>query len=251
LLASLLVAVMGLRHALLLSVVPGLLAALSITLAAHHARTTLAEPVARRTLRLNLSELRRAGLARALAPVALFELGNLATTLLILRATTLLHDGSRSLTAATSLAVLMYAAHNGAAALAALAGGQLADRVTARTVFTAGAGLYVVAYATFAWEQHHWAPLLAAFLLSGAGIGLAETAESTVVAYLLPERLRSNGFGVLGLTQSIGDLGATLVVGVLWATVSPTVAFAYAACWMTGSVLTSVMLRPRAARTAG
>src|SRR6266545_364974 len=47
----------------------------------------------------------------------------------------------------------------------------------------------------------------------------AWTARDT--ALMLPDRLRGNGFGVLGLVQSIGDLGATLVVGILWAAVSP------------------------------
>jgi MFS family permease len=194
---------------------------------------------------LNIGELRAAGLARALAPATLFELGNLATTLLILRATNLLHADGRSLTAATSVAILLYAAHNGAATFASLGGGQLADRVSARAVFAAGAGVYVLGYALFAWQQHRWPILAIGFLLCGLGIGCAETAESTVVAQLLPDRLRSNGFGVLGLVQSFGDLGATLVAGVLWSVFSATVAFLYAAAWMALSVAASGWLRPR------
>ena len=125
--------------------------------------------------------------------MAFFELGNLATTLLILRATDLLHTDARSLTAATSLAILLYAAHNAVAALAALAGGHLADRAGPRLVFAAGAGGYVLAYATFAVDQHAWPVLLAGFALAGIGIGFAETAESTVIALTLPDRLRGNG----------------------------------------------------------
>jgi hypothetical protein len=45
--------------------------------------------------RLELRSLRRAGLFRPLLPVALFELGNITTTLLILRATQLLKHGGR------------------------------------------------------------------------------------------------------------------------------------------------------------
>lgn len=78
-----------------------------------------------------------AGLPRVLTPVALFELGNLATTPLILRATNLLQNGggqgqARGLTAATSLASLLYAGHNAAASLAALGGGRVADRLGPR-----------------------------------------------------------------------------------------------------------------------
>jgi MFS family permease len=245
LLASVLVAVVGIRHVILLAIIPGVFAAFSITIAARQARTTLTAVEGRRTLTLNIVELGRAGLARALTPAALFELGNLATTLLILRATNLLHADGRSLTLATSVAILLYAAHNGAATVASLGGGQLADRLSARGVFAAGAGVYVLGYALFAWQQHRWPILLIGFLLCGLGIGFAETAESTVVAQLLPEHLRSNGFGVLGLVQAFGDLGATLVAGILWAVFSPTVAFGYATTWMALSLAASGWLRPR------
>lgn len=65
---------------------------------------------------------------RALLPVALFEFGNIAATLLILRAAQLFASPVRSLTAATSLAILVYACHNIAAALASLMAGRWFDR---------------------------------------------------------------------------------------------------------------------------
>ena len=245
LLAAALVGVVGIRHTILLAFLPGIFAAWAITVAAREARRTVAPAQGRRTLSFNLRELRQAGLARALAPVALFEVGNMATTLLILRATDLLHAQGRGLAAATSAAILLYAAHNGAAALAALGGGQLADRTGPRTVFAAGCACYIAAYAVFAWDQHAVPVLLGAFLLAGVGIGLAETAESTVVALLLPDRLRGNGYGVLGLVQSVGGLGASVVVGVLWAAVSPTLAFGYAASWMVAALLATTLIRRR------
>lgn len=244
LLASGLVGVLGVRHAILIAFVPGALAAVAITVAAREAKRVVGSEIGKRTLSLNLRELRRAGLARVLAPVALFELGNVATTLLILRATGLLHSSGRSLTAATSLAILLYVGHNAAATATALVGGQLADRMSARGVFAAGGVVYVGGYLIFAVGSHAWPVLLAAFLLAGVGIGFAETAESTVVARGLPDRLRSNGFGVLGLTQALGDLGSTVVAGVLWSLVSPTLAFCYLAAWMFASVLASGLFRP-------
>ncbi len=247
LLAAALVGVLGIRHAMLLAFIPGILAAAAITIAAREARHTVTSPVGRRTLSLNLGELRSAGLARALAPAALFELGNMATTLLILRATDLLDAEGRSLAAATSIAILLYAAHNAAAMIAALAGGYIIDRVNARVVLGAGAAVYVLAYAAFAWDQHAWPVLLAGFVLAGFGIGCAETAESTIVALALPDRLRGNGYGVLGLVQSVGDLGASLVAGLIWALVSPTAAFCYAAAWMGAAVVTATATRRRPA----
>lgn len=247
LVASALVGVLGIRHLMLLAFIPGLLAAAAITVAAREARRTVANESARRTLTFNLGELRRAGFARTLAPVALFELGNVATTLLILRSTDLLHSQGRSLATATSIAILLYAAHNGAAMLAAIGAGHAVDRLNARVVFGVGAGVYVVAYGVFAWNQHAWPVLLVGFVLAGLGIGCAETAETSMVAFALPDALRGNGYGVLGLVQSLGDLGASLVAGVIWAAVSATVAFGYAAAWMIGAVVVTALVKGHSA----
>ncbi len=81
------------------------------------------------------------GSAQALTPAALFELGNLATTLLILRATNLLHVDGRSLTSATAAAILLYAVHNAAATVSAIFGGHLADRFSPRIVFGEDEGI--------------------------------------------------------------------------------------------------------------
>ncbi|MCR6491564.1 MFS transporter [Cellulomonas sp. P24] len=246
LLAAALVGVLGVRHVILLAFVPSVFAVLGISVAAREARRTLRVPERRRALTFNLRELRQAGLVRAFVPVALFELGNVATTLLLLRATDLLRVDGRSAAAATSLAIVLYAAHNGAATFAALGGGRLIDRVGPRLVFAGGTAVYVLAYLGFAWEQHSWGVLLGAFVLAGVGIGFAETAESTMVAVMLPDHLRGNGYGVLGLVQSAGDLGASLVVGVIWATVAPGLAFGYAAAWMVASLVAVVLVARRA-----
>lgn len=243
--ASILVAVVGVRHAMVFSIVPGVLAAAAILIAAREAKRSLGEPAGRRTLTLNLRELREVGFARTLTPVAMFELGNIATTLLILRATDLLQSDSRDLTAATSLAILLYVAHNAAATVCSLAAGQLSDRIGPRLVFAGSGVVYVAGYLVFAAGPHTWPLLLLGFVLAGLGIGAAETAESTAVATTLPEDLRGNGFGVLGLVQAFGDMGSTVVAGILWSLISPMVALGYVAAWMFASVLASPLLKPR------
>lgn len=231
LLAAGLVTWIGVRHSIYFAVIPGSFAAIAITVAAAEARKQRRAPQRRRA-RLELRALHEAGVLRPLLPIAMFELGNVATTLLILRATTLLHHGHRSITSATAAAVIVYAAHNLFAAGVAYGGGHWLDRGSARRVFASGAALYVLAYAGFAFAPHSWPPLLLAFVLAGSGIGLAETAESTLFARLLPDHLRGSGFGVLGSVQSVGDFASSAAVGLLWAVVSPTVAFLYAAGWM-------------------
>lgn len=140
----------------MLSFFPGILAAVAITIAAREARRTLTNAPGRTTLRLNLAALRKAGILRTLTPVALFEFGNLATTLLILRVTDLLVTSGRDLTAATAVAILLYTAHNAAATIMSLVGGQLADRIGPRTVFTAGAAVYIAAYIILAIGPTSW-----------------------------------------------------------------------------------------------
>lgn len=247
LLGAALLSLVGIRTALYLSAIPGLFAALAITYAARQARRAVAAPSGRRNLSLNLRALRDAGLLRALAPAATFELGNLAATLLILRATQLLHTGGRDITAATTLAVLLYAAHNGAAMIAAFIGGHWIDRTNPARVFAAAAALYVAGYAIFAAGPHAWPLLLAGFLLAGVGIGFAETTESTLVGRTTPTHLRGSAFGLLGLTQALGDLGSTAVAGLLWALISPAAGFSYATAWML--ITLAVLTATRATRT--
>lgn len=153
----------------------------------------------------------------------------------------MLTHGGRSAAAATSLAILIYAAHNAVGALVAFAGGHWIDRAGPRVVLLTGAVCYVVAYAGFAYGGHAWLPLLIAFSLAGSGIGLAETAQSTLVARLLPDDLRGSGFGVLGGIRLIGDFCSSAVVGLLYAAVSPAAGFAYAAAWMLLAAVASLI----------
>jgi MFS family permease len=148
------------------------------------------------------------------------------------------------------MAILLYAGHNLTAAIVALAGGAWVDRRGPRRVFAAGAGAYVLAYGGFAFPIHHWPLLAGCFCLAGAGIGLAETAESTLVARLLPDRLRGSGFGLLGGLQSAGDFLSSTIVGLLYVAAAPTVGFAYAAAWMVLAVAATVWLGHREARVA-
>lgn len=247
LLAALLVGLVGIRWAMLASIVPGLLAVLAIGTAAREARRAMAGQAAlrqaplRRVLSLQLGRLHRAGLTRLLVPIACFELGNVAATLLILRATGLLTGPDRSATAAASAAIVLYAAHNAVASGTSLLAGPLCDRRSPRLAFVLGAAGYALGYLLFAAGPSSWPALLVAFALAGAGIGLAETAQSAAIAYALPDELRGNGFGALGLVQSAGDLGSTLIAGLLWAAVSPGVAFGYAGVWMIAGIVLALV----------
>jgi MFS family permease len=243
LLAAGLVTWVGVRPALYLAAVPGLFAAIAIIVAARESRRTVHTRRESSPRRLELRALRDAGMLRALLPMLLFEFGNLATTLLILRATQLLTSQHRSVTTATSIAILIYAGHNVIATFASLVAGRWYDRAGPRVVFATGAAVYVIAYGAFSAGVHSVIAVVLAFVAAGVGIGLAEPTESAVVAQLLPDRLRGSGFGVLGAVQATGDVVATVVAGFLYALFSPAVAFGYAAAWMLAAAIASGSLR--------
>ncbi len=142
----------------------------------------------------------------------------------ILRATELFEPG-RSQDQATQLALWLYVAYNLAATLISLPAGHLGDRIGAPRVLALGALSFVGAYVWFAAGPDALLTLLPAFVLAGLGIGFAETAEHAAVAALAPADLRGSAFGMLAGIQSIGNLVASLVAGILWTAGSPGLAF--------------------------
>jgi MFS family permease len=233
LLALALVALVGVRTAILLSVVPGLLAALAIVYAIRAAPKL--EPRPRQPIRFHVRPLLQQRLGRLLAGISAFEVGNVAATLLILRASELLTPAHGEDRAAT-IAIVLYVAYNLAATLASIPGGHLGDRRGAPFVLVLGVACFGLSYAGFAFSGSSILALAVFFAVAGIAIGLVETAEHAAVAALAPADLRGSAFGLLAAVQSFGNLAASAVAGIIWTTVSPRAAFAYLAAWMGVSV---------------
>lgn len=237
LLALGLVALFSVRTAILVSVVPGLLAAVAILYAIR--QTRLPQARQRQPLRIQVRPVLRGRLGRLLAAFALFEAGNLAATLLILRATELLTPGHGT-SAATQIALVLYTAYNVAATVVSYPAGRATDRLGRRgplVIVAIGAAVFVVSYVLFAVTGPAIALLAVAFVAAGVGIGCAETAEHAAVAALAPPSLRGSAFGLLATVQAGGNLVASAVVGVLFSLVSPAAAFTYVAACMGAALL--------------
>lgn len=242
LVALALVALAGVRTAILLSVIPGLLAALAIVIGIRAIpRVKEIEP---RALRLRVRPVLRGGLGRLFVAVSAFELGNAAATLIILRATGLLTPG-HGRHRATEIALVLYAVYNLTAAAASLIGGRLGDRRGMRLVFALGAAGFALAYAGLSLSGASIVMLAALFALAGIGIGLAETAEGAAVAGLAPPELVGSAFGLLATIQSFGNFAASAIAGGLWTLVSARAAFAYLAAWMILSLAALAFLNSR------
>jgi MFS family permease len=225
--APLLVAV-GYRWLFAMSIIPGLLAAAAVLLLVreipHAAQAAVGLDSPMRTLARTRGPFRR-----LLIGVGLYGLGNFSATLLILRATQLLHDSGRTSTHAAAVAVLLYAAHNAANATFAYPAGTAADRLGRRTVLVGGVALFALACAGFTFGSANLAVLAVLFVAVGASTALVETGEGSHAAELLDPAIRGRGFGLLGLVDGIGDLISSVVVGVLFTVTSPAWGFVYAA----------------------
>ena len=240
LLALGLISLVGVREAILLSVIPGLLAALAIFVAVRSARRL--ERHERPPLRIRIRPVLHGRLGRLLGAVAAFELGNAAATLLILRATNLLTPGHGH-DSAVRLAVVLYAVYNAAAMVISVPAGHVTDRRGATAVLVVGAIGALAAFTGFALAGTGVALLAALFALAGAGKGAVETAQGAAVALLAPAGLLGSAFGALATIQSFANLAASAVAGALWTLVSPRVAFLYLAGWTAVSVVVLVAVR--------
>jgi MFS family permease len=245
LLAIALVAATTTRTAIVLSTIPGLLAAVSM---AYAVRRIKERPRSRAPFRIQVRPVLRGRLGRILAGVGAFELGNLAATLMILRATELLTP-TRGLDGATQTALWLYVAYNVAATLSSIPAGRLADRAGAVRTMTLGVGAFLIAYAVLAAAGPDVATLAWGFLLAGIGIGVVETSQHTAVATHASDDIRGSAFGLLAAMQSGGNLVASGGAGLLWTLVGPGAAFGVAAVWMAASLglLAGPALRDRAA----
>jgi MFS family permease len=247
LLALALVAAFSVRTAILLSVIPGLLAVAAIVYAIRHTpRPTERE---RRPLTIQVRPVLQGRLGRFFLGISLFEVANMAATLMILRATDLLTP-EHGQDAATKIAIALYVVYNLTATLVSIPGGWHGDRRGMVRVFALGVACFAAAYALFAVSASGVLLLGLAFGIACIGIGLVETAEHAAVAMFAPERIRGSAFGLLAAVQSFGNLAASAVVGILYAAVSASVAFGYAAALMLVSLLVLGLSRPGASRSS-
>lgn len=232
LLALGLVSLLGIRTAILVSVIPGVLAALAIVYAIRQA--TLPNVTERRKLRFQLRPVLKGQLGRVIVGFTAFEVGNVAATLLILRATDLLTP-SHGTTVATQIAIALYVVYNVAATITSFPAGGVSDKLGRRgplLVTAAGVAAFLPAYGLFAISSPVIVLLGVAFALAGVGIGCAETAENAAVAAFAPDQIRGSAFGLLATVQAIGNVASSAVAGLLYTVASPTVAFAYLTAWM-------------------
>jgi MFS family permease len=203
---------------ILVSIIPSMLAALSISALARDKTTPQSEK--------KEEPAKSEPLPRAYwlftGGVLLFGLGDFSRTFLIVLATRVLGGSTSGL---ASTAVLLYAGHSLVSAIAAYPAGILGDKLSKRGVLIAGYALGVVTNLIFAFGHDSLPIVIGAIALSGVYIAVEETLEKASVAELLPRSQRSKGLGILAAANALGDFGSTIFVGFMLSAGHATTAF--------------------------
>ena len=185
---------------------------------------------------------------RFLLAVGLFGMADFAPTLMILRAATVL-ESQMGILEAARVAALLYLLRNVVYALASFPIGALSDRFSRTRYLAVGYGVAVVTFLGFAFVVPSVWWFIIFFSLAGVFIAWEDTMEGVAVRDYVATEIAGTAYGTLGVVNGIGDFASSLIVGVVWAAVSPALGFCYAvATGLAGTILmASLPARRRAA----
>jgi MFS family permease len=220
-LAILLMSAVGLHRVFVLTLIPGLAAALTIALLVREKPHT---PQPHATLWSGAKALPRE-FRRFLVGVGIAGLGDFSNTLLILWATEAFRDRF-GLTQAAIIAMGFYVGYNVVYTFSCYLSGILADRFPKNRVLAGGYAIAVIPAVALLLPGDSFLKFGVVFGFSGLYMGVWETVESSTAATLLPKAIRGTGFGVLATVNGLGDFLSSAIVGLLW-TISPLWAMVY------------------------
>ena len=190
------------RTVVLISLVPALLAVLSLAIGAKDV------PVKgeQRAPKFALKSLGKPFVIFMII-MSIFDLGNSSDAFLILRAQ------ERGLSVIGILLMLMV--FNLIYALLSAPAGGLSDRVGRRRLITAGWLVYAAIYLGFGLAVKTW-HIVALFISYGFYYALAYSTAKAFVADLVPENVRGTAYGTYNAVLGILDFPASVIAGVLW-----------------------------------
>lgn len=212
------------RLAVLVSIVPAVLAVVVLALGVQEVSGTNQKS---ESLRLNLKgfDLR---FKYFLLTVILFTLGNSSDSFIILRAQ------ERGLSVLQTMFMLM----TFTAIYTALSGplGALSDKVGRRRLIIAGWLAYGLVYLGFAFSQAGW-HIWALFGLYGVYYAATEGTAKALVADLVPDAQRGTAFGLFNAAIGLTALPASVIAGLLWQGIGAWPGFGASAPFVFGAVM--------------
>jgi MFS family permease len=190
------------RTIVLISLIPAVLAVLSLAIGAREVTISGAS----QPPKFGFKQLGKPFLT-FLFIVGLFDLGNSSDAFLVLRA----QDRGISV-----LGILgMLAVFNLIYALISTPAGGLSDRIGRHKVLIGGWIVYALIYLGFALAQSAWQVWLL-YIVYGVYYGMAFGTAKAMVADLVPENLRGTAYGTYNAVLGILDFPASVIAGVLW-----------------------------------
>jgi len=190
------------RTVVLLSLIPAVLAVLSLALGAQDIPVTKQ----RAAPKFGFRSLGRPFMLFMLI-VGLFDLGNSSDAFLVLRAQ------ERGLSVLGVLGML--ATFNLVYALLSTPAGSLSDRIGRRKLLIGGWLVYALIYLGFALARQGWQVWML-YAVYGVYYGLTYGTAKAMVADIVPEELRGTAYGTYNAVLGLLDLPASLIAGLLW-----------------------------------
>jgi MFS family permease len=150
--------------------------------------------------------------------VFLFTLGNSSNAFLILRA--------QGVGVAVFLIPILWLMFNSVYSLTAMPAGILSDKIGRKKVIIGGYIIYSLVYFGLAYVN---SPVLVWLLFAFYGIhyGLTDGTERAFISDISPKEYKATAFGVYHAAVGFALLPASVIMGVLWQSVGPTVAFSF------------------------
>lgn len=139
--------------------------------------------------------------------VGIFDIGNSSDAFLVLRAQ------ERGVSVIGIL--LMLAAFNLVYALISAPAGSLSDKVGRKRLIIGGWLVYAVIYLGFGLAQAAW-HVIVLYIIYGFYYGLTFGTTKAMLADLVPEHLRGTAYGTYNAVLGILDFPASVIAGVLW-----------------------------------
>jgi len=190
------------RAIVLISLVPAVLAVVSLAVGARDVRVTKQRPAPKFAFR----SLGRQFMVFMLI-VGLFDLGNSSDAFLVLRAQ------ERGLNVLGILGML--ATFNLVYTLISAPAGSLSDRIGRRGLVIGGWLVYALIYFGFAVAGRGW-HVWVLYALYGVYYGLAYGTAKAMIADIVPQAVRGTAYGTYNAVLGILDLPASLIAGLLW-----------------------------------